>query len=124
MHTAIRHERNIVVLLFFVGISKLVHNNLRGLIDRFFVNKHINITACPHPRLGVILPYHRPFERYKRDFRFIQDFAQSPKLIVYLLISVNCEHHLFLKFCLDFTISDKVVFYQRVADKMGKVMGF
>lgn len=88
------------------------------------MNKHINITACPHPRLGIISAQDRAFERYKRNLCFIKDFAQTPKLVVYLLISVNRKHYLLLEFCLDLTVFDEIIFYQRVADKMGKVMGF
>lgn len=110
--------------LGFPLICQFIDKYRNSTLKIAFVNKNINITACPHPRFGIILPYHRPFERYKRDFRFIHRFTETPKFVVYLLISVNCEHHLILKFRFDFTIAYDVVFCQRVADKMGKVMGF
>lgn len=54
----------------------------------------------------------------------IQRRAQTVQFIVYLLIAIDRKHHLFLIFCLDLIISDEVIFYQRIADEMGKVMGF
>lgn len=46
------------------------------------------------------------------------------QFIVYLLIAIDRNHHLFLIFFLDLIISDEVIFYQRISDEMGKVMGF
>lgn len=53
----------------------------------------------------------------------IQRGAQTVQFIVYLLIAIDRNHHLFLIFCLDLIISDEVIFYQRIADEMRKIMG-
>ena len=82
----------------------------------------IDITARAHPRLGVVIPYKCALQRNIRDLGFIKHLFQPVQLVVHLAVTVEGYHYLIFKPIFDLSVSDKVVFYQRITDDMGKVV--